>query len=175
MMRAIQSFCAAIELIAGILLGFVMLLVVASTIGRYAIAAPIPDSFDISRLLIGACLFWGFAVVGLRGGHIQVDLMADMLSPKLRRLVDSFAWLMLFAFVCLLAWKVLDGTINTIRSNQVTYDLRLPMWPFIGLIWLGIMASLVTVATKLWLITTGRDNLLSAEAHEIEEFKHGQR
>ncbi len=174
-MRAIQAFCSAVELVAGLLLGLVMLLIVASTIGRYAFAAPIPDSFDISRLLIGACLFWGFAVVGLRGGHIQVDILADVLGPRLRRVVDSFAWLMLFAFVCLLAWKVFDGTASTMKSNQVTYDLRLPMWPFIGLIWLGIVASLVTVAAKLWLIATGQENLLSADAQELEDLTHGDR
>ncbi|MEK9881066.1 MAG: TRAP transporter small permease, partial [Paracoccaceae bacterium] len=109
------------------------------------------------------------------GGHIQVDLLADFLGPRLRRVIDSFAWLMLFAFVCLLAWKVLDGTMNTMRSNQVTYDLRIPMWPFIGMIWLGIVASVFTVATKVWLIATGKDDLQSADAQEIEEFSHGER
>ena len=77
-MRAINAICRSIEVVSGLLLGAVMLLVVASTLGRYALSNPIPDSFDIARLLIGACLFWGFAVVGLRGGHIQVDLLADL-------------------------------------------------------------------------------------------------
>lgn len=174
-MRAIHAFCSVVETVAGILLGLVMLLIVASTLGRYAFAVPIPDSFDVGRLLIGGCLFWGFAVVGLRGGHIQVDLLADTLSPTLRRIVDSFAWLMLFAFVCLLAWKVLDGTTSAMRSNQLTYDLRLPVWPFYGMIWLGIVASVVTVGAKVWLIATGQENLLSADAQEIEELTHGKR
>lgn len=174
-MRAINRFIRAIEVIAGLLLGGVMLLIVASTFGRYGFAAPIPDSFDISRLLIGACLFWGFAVVGLRGGHIQVDLLADAVGPRLRRIIDSFAWLLLFLFVCLLVWKVLGGTMSAMRSNQLTYDLRLPIWPFYGLIWLGMLASLFTVGIKIWRIATGTETLASAEAQEIEDVSHDTR
>lgn len=174
-MRAITSLCRAIEVVAGILLGAVMVLVVASTLGRYAFASPIPDSFDIARLLIGACLFWGFAVVGLRGGHIQVDLFADMLGRRARRVVDTVAWATLLLFVCLLVWKVLDGTISAQRSNQVTYDLRLPLWPFMGLIWLGLVASVFTVLIKLWGIATGRQDLTSAEAQELKETTDGLR
>lgn len=174
-MNAINAFCRAVEIVAGILLGLVMLLIVASTFGRYALAMPVPDSFDVSRMLIGACLFWGFAVVGLRGGHIQVDLLVDLVGPRLRRWIDSFAWLVLFAFVCLLVWKVYDGTMSAMRSNQLTYDLRLPIWPFIGLICLGLVASAVTVAVKVWLIATGREALASAEAQEIEDVTHDTR
>lgn len=174
-MGVINAFIRAIEIVAGLLLGGVMLLIVASTLGRYGFASPIPDSFDVSRLLIGACLFWGFAVVGLRGGHIQVDLLADAVGPRLRRIIDTFAWLLLFVFVCLLVWKVLDGTLSAMRSNQLTYDLRLPIWPFYGLIWLGILASLFSVAIKVWRIATGSEDLTSAEAQEIEDVTHDTR
>jgi TRAP-type C4-dicarboxylate transport system permease small subunit len=174
-MRAINAICRSIEVVSGLLLGAVMLLVVASTLGRYALSNPIPDSFDIARLLIGACLFWGFAVVGLRGGHIQVDLLADLTGPRLRRAIDSFAWILLFVFVCLLVWKVMDGTLSAMRSNQKTYDLRLPIWPFYGLIWLGLLASAFTVALKVWLIMTGKQTLQSAEAQEIEDVAHDTR
>lgn len=174
-MRAINTICRVIEVVAGLLLGGVMLLVVASTFGRYVFAEPIPDSFDIARLLIGACLFWGFAVVGLRGGHIQVDLLADFATPGIRRAIDTFAWILLFVFICLLVWKVWDGTLNAMTTNQKTYDLRLPIWPFYGLIWLGLAASFFTVGVKVWLLAMGRDKLTSAEAQEIEDVTHDTR
>ena len=174
-MRAINLFIRGIEVVAALLLGAVMLLVVASTLSRYAFAAPIPDSFDIARLLVGACLFWGFAVVGFRGGHIQVDLLVDATGPRLRRVINSFAWAVLLLFAGLLVWKVYGSTLSAMRSNQLTYDLRLPVWPFYGLIWLGMLASLFTIAIKLWRIVSGRDHLTSAEAQEIEDVAHDSR
>ena len=175
MQRTLEAFCRGVELVAGLLLGAVMLLIVASTFGRYAFATPVPDGFDISRLLVGACLFWGFAVVGLRGGHIQVDLVADLVPAGLRRVMDTFAWATLFVFVALLAWKVFDRMASAWRSNEATFDLRLPVWPFLGLIWLGILVSLVTVAIKTVRIARGDETLSSAEAQEIDEAARGLR
>ena len=175
MQRAIEAFCRTVELVAGVLLGAVMCLVVVSTIGRYAFAQPVPDSFDISRLLIGACLFWGFAVVGLRGGHIQVDLFADLLPAAAKRVVDTFAWGLLLVFCGLLAWKVFARTASAFRSNEATFALRLPVWPFLALIWLGILVSVVTVAIKTVRVARGLESLASAEAQEIDEAARGLR
>ena len=175
MQRAFEAFCRAVELVAGFLLGAVMCLVVASTLGRYAFAEPVPDSFDIGRLLIGACLFWGFAVVGLRGGHIQVDLFVDLLPAPARRVVDTFAWGLLMVFCALLAWKVFARTASAFRSGEATFDLRLPVWPFLGLIWLGILVSVLTAAVKTVRIARGLEGLQSAEAQEIEEAARGLR
>ncbi|MCU0906125.1 MAG: TRAP transporter small permease [Rhodobacteraceae bacterium] len=80
-----ESFCRIVETIAAVLLRAMTVLVVVSTLGRYLLALPVPDSFDMSRMMLGACLAWGFAVIGLRGGHIQVDLVAAAVGPRLRR------------------------------------------------------------------------------------------
>jgi C4-dicarboxylate transporter, DctQ subunit len=66
-----------IERIAGLFLAAITVLVFVSAIGRYALAAPIPDAFDIARLMLGIAMLWGFASVGYRGAHIKVDLVAD--------------------------------------------------------------------------------------------------
>ena len=82
MTRFLERFCRIVEILAGLLLGFVTLLVVVSTAGRYLFTSPVPDAFDLSRLMIGACVMWGFASVGYRGGHIKVDLFADAGVPR---------------------------------------------------------------------------------------------
>src|SRR5918996_1176619 len=75
MTRLIQRFCDGVDALAGLLLGLCTLLVVVTAIGRYTHQFTIPDAFDISRYLIGACVAWGFASLGYRGGHIAVDLL----------------------------------------------------------------------------------------------------
>jgi TRAP-type C4-dicarboxylate transport system permease small subunit len=175
MNRALDLFCRSVETIAGVLLGAVMLLVVVSTLGRYLLAWPVPDSFDLSRLMLGACLAWGFAVIGLRGGHIQVDLVAEAVGPRLRRAIDVFAWGLLWLFAALLAWKMFERLGSALASGETTFDLRLPIWPFLGLIWAGIAVSLVTIGVKVLGILLGRDTVVSADGIELDEAKRGLR
>lgn len=175
MMRLLHLYMRAVEFVAAVLLGAVTLLVVASTLGRYVFAWPIPDSFDFSRLLLGACLAWGFAVIGLRGGHVQVDLVAQTASPGIRRAIDAIAWAFLLCFAVLVAWKML-GRVDSARiSGETTFDLRIPIWPFLGLIWAGIAASVVTISIKLVRIITGREQVDSSEDLDFKEVTRGIR
>ncbi|MCI5073851.1 TRAP transporter small permease [Oricola sp.] len=167
MIRALETFCQWVEVLAGLLLGICTILVCASAVGRYLFAWPIPDAFDISRLLIGACIMWGFASVGYRGGHIKVDLFAEMMSPTVRRIVDVFAWAMLLFFVTLLTWKMFDRVESAMRSNEATFDLRISVWPLMSIIWAGTAATMVTVVMRLYLIATGRGELEHAENSEF--------
>ncbi len=163
MARFFELFCLTVERIAGVLIAAVTILVVASAVGRYGFTKPIPDAFDISRLMIGACIMWGFAAVGYRGGHIAVDLVAETLSLRARRWLDVLAWSFLLFFVILLAWKMYDRVASALRSHETTFDLRIPVWPFLGLIWLGVVASIVTVSVRLVLLITGRAQAMPTE------------
>lgn len=145
----------AIEYAAGILLGAITLLVVASAIGRYLLSWPIPDAFDLSRLLLGAAIMWGFASVGFRGSHIKVDLVAEMLSPRWRRIVDASAWLTLLLFTCLLAYKIDDRMWGAMASGEATFDLRIPAWYFYALILAGVVVSILTTAVRLVMVLRG--------------------
>jgi len=175
MTRLLDLFCRGVEWIAAILLGAVTALVVVSTLGRYLFAAPVPDSFDISRLILGACLSWGFAVIGLRGGHIQVDLVAEAVGPRLRRAIDALAWGALLLFAVLMTWKIFGRVSGAQASGETTFDLRLPLWPFLGLIWAGLAASCLTIGMKLLRILAGGDTVASADNQELEEAKRGLR
>lgn len=150
MRRTLERFCGLVEMVAGVLLGAVMLLIVASTAGRYLFAWPIPDSFDISRLLIGACIMWGLASIGYRGGHIAVDLLYEVTGARMRRLIDVFAWLSLLGFTVMLTWMLWYRVASAYASNESTFDLRLPIWPLLLLIWIGCLVSVVTVALSIF-------------------------
>ena len=148
-----------IERIAAILLAAITILVVASAIGRYLLAKPIPDAFDLSRLLLGAAIFWGFASIGYRGSHIKVDIFAEMMGPRLRRAVDVFSWLVLLVFTLLLAWKMLDRVRSAAASGEATFDLRIPAWPLMALIWAGVAVSVIAIVARLAILLRGDGTL----------------
>ncbi|WP_246022289.1 TRAP transporter small permease [Pararhodobacter zhoushanensis] len=156
MVKILENFCRVVEMLAGLLLGLCTILIVASAIGRYALTSPIPDSFDVSRLLLGACIMWGFASVGYRGGHITVDLFVEMMPERVRRWVELLAWLVLLFFVILLTWKMFTRVESAMRSNEATFDLRFPVWPLMALIWAGTAISIVTITVRMFLLATGK-------------------
>lgn len=140
-------------------MALITILVVVSAAGRYLFAFPVPDAFDLSRLLLGAAIMWGFASVGFRGSHIKVDIVAEILPAKVRRWVDTFAWTVLLIFTCLLAWKLLDRVLSASRSGEATMDLRIPAWWIMALTWAGVAVSIFTVLARLILVATGRGSL----------------
>jgi len=146
MNRALQRFCEIVDIVAGCLLGLVTLLIVASTVARYFFAYAIPDAFDLSRYLIGACLMWGYASIGYRGGHISVDILYEVLGKTGRKWLNTIAWASLLFFTIMLAYQMYFRLTSAYASNEATFDLRLPAWPFIALIWVGCVFSVVTIA-----------------------------
>lgn len=167
--KSLERMSHGIEVVAGLIMGLVTLLVVASALGRYLFAYPLPDAFDMSRLLLGAAIMWGFASVGYRGSHIKVDILAERLPQGPRRWVDAFAWTVLLIFAVLLAWKLFGRVSSAAASNESTMDLRLPAWPMMGLIWLGVLVSVPAILARLILIVTGRGTLDPYESIDVKD------
>lgn len=167
--RILERIAHGIEIVAGLIMGLVTVLVVASALGRYLFAYPLPDAFDMSRLLLGAAIMWGFASVGYRGSHIKVDLLAEQLPKTPRRWIDAFAWSVLLIFTLLLAWKMFGRVSSAAVSNESTMDLRLPAWPMMGLIWLGVAVSIPAILARLILIVSGRGSLDHYESLDVKD------
>lgn len=167
--RILERIAHGIEIVAGLIMGLVTVLVVASALGRYLFAYPLPDAFDMSRLLLGAAIMWGFASVGYRGSHIKVDLLAEHLPKTPRRWIDAFAWSVLLIFTLLLAWKMFGRVSSAAVSNESTMDLRLPAWPMMGLIWLGVAVSIPAILARLILIVSGRGSLDHYESLDVKD------
>ena len=144
----LDRLSTAIEQVAGLFLGVITVLVFASALGRYVLASPIPDAFDIARLMLGVAMLWGFASVGY-GAHIKVDLVAGLLPARARRVLDVLASLVLLLFTVLLAAMLLGRVESAYASNESTFDLRLPVWPWLAAIWLGVLASVFTIVSRL--------------------------
>lgn len=169
MQKLLHRMSRGVEVIAAICLAVVTVIIFASAIGRYAFATPIPDNFDISRLLLGVALMWGLAVINFRGGHIAVDLAVNLMPPRPRRAVELLAQLVLLGATVVMAWKMFSRVETTFRVGEATFDLRLPVWPLIGLIWLGVAAAALTAAARFVLMLTNSESRDQGEEdHPLE-------
>src|SRR5579859_8107280 len=147
---AIDRFIDTIEWIAAGFIGIVALDVFVSVLLRNTLNYSIPDSFDIGRMLLGILIFWGIAATSYRGTHITVDLIWSNASPRWQRVIDIFATLVLLFVVTVQTYTLFDKVRGTYYDNVLTFDLRLPTWPFFAVAWAGDVSAVLLIAVRTY-------------------------
>ena len=145
-----DRFIDGIELIAAIFVGLVAGDIFISTLLRYFFSVQIPDSYDFGRLLLGILIFWGIAATSYRGTHITVDLVYANVGDTLKRVIDVFATLVLLFVVTVQTYTLFDKVVGTYADNVSTFDLRLPVWPFFLVAWIGDVSAVLLIAVRTY-------------------------
>jgi len=144
----------AIEATAACFLAAVAALTFVSVILRYLFTWAIPDTYDISRLLLAILIFWGMAGTGYRGEHITVDLLWGAFGPRARRALDVFSNLVTLLAMAVFAWMMWRKVFDTRADHVLTFDLRQPVWIYYLVAWLGLAASVVLLALRVYRLAT---------------------
>src|SRR3974390_642269 len=145
-----DRFINGIELIAAFFVGIVAADIFISVLLRYFFSVQIPDAYDFGRLLLGILIFWGIAATSYRGTHITVDLVWSNVGPRFQRFIDVFATLVLLFVVTVQTYTLYDKVRGTYYDNVLTFDLRLPVWPFFAVAWAGDISALLLIAVRTY-------------------------
>ena len=145
-----DRFIDSIEWIAAIFVGVVAADVFISIMLRYFFSYQIPDSYSIGQQLLGILIFWGIAATSYRGTHITVDLIYANIRPVWQRVMDVFATLVLLFVVSVQTYTLFDKVVSTYHDNVQTFDLRIPVWPFFAVAWIGDVAAVLLIAVRTW-------------------------
>ena len=145
-----DHFIAAIELVAAFFVGMVAADTFISVLLRYFFNIQIPDAYDFGRLLMGVLIFWGIAATSYRGAHITVDLLWANVGPRLKRAIDVFATLVVLFVVSVQTYTLFDKVVGTYNDNVLTFDLRLPTWPWFMMAWLGDISAVLLIAIRTY-------------------------
>jgi TRAP-type C4-dicarboxylate transport system permease small subunit len=148
--NAMDRFIDGIELIAAFFAGIVALDIFVSVLLRYFFAVQIPDSYDFGRLLLGILIFWGIAATSYRGNHITVDLVYANVGPRMQRAIDVFATLVLLFVVTVQTYTLFGKVTGTRADHVLTFDLRLPVWPFFLVAWIGDVSAVFLIAVRTY-------------------------
>jgi TRAP-type C4-dicarboxylate transport system permease small subunit len=147
---AMDRFIDGIELIAAFFVGIVAADIFISVLLRYFFSIQIPDAYDFGRLLLGILIFWGIAATSYRGTHITVDLVYTNVNARWQRIIDVFATLVLLFVVTVQTYTLFDKVVSTYRDNVLTFDLRLPTWPFFAIAWMGDVSAVLLIAIRTY-------------------------
>jgi TRAP-type C4-dicarboxylate transport system permease small subunit len=150
MTKWMDRFIDSIEWLAALFIGIVAADVFISVMLRYFFGFTIPDAYDFGQLLLGILIFWGIAATSYRGTHITVDLIWANVGPTWQRVIDVFATLVLLFIVSVQTYTLYDKVVSTYSSNLLTFDLRLPVWPFYLVAWLGDVAAVLLIAVRTY-------------------------
>jgi TRAP-type C4-dicarboxylate transport system permease small subunit len=145
-----DRFIDTIEWIAAGFVGIVAADVFLTVVLRNLFNYSIPDAFDFGRLLLGILIFWGIAATSYRGGHITVDLVWANVAPRYQRFIDVFATLVLLFVVTVQTYTLFDKVRGTYYDHVLTFDLRLPTWPFFAVAWAGDVSAVLLIAVRTY-------------------------
>ncbi len=163
-----DRFIDTIEWIAAFFVGIVAADIFLSVVLRNVFNYAIPDAFDFGRLLLGILIFWGIAATSYRGGHITVDLVWANVGPKYQRMIDVFATLVLLFVVTVQTYTLFDKVRGTYYDNVLTFDLRLPTWPFFAVAWVGDVSAVLLIAVRTYRLIVQPELMTETKVKAVE-------
>ena len=163
-----DRFLDTIEWIAAGFVGIVAADIFISVLLRNLFSSSIPDSYDFGRLLLGILIFWGIAATSYRGGHITVDLIWANVGPKYQRVIDVFATLVLLFVVTVQTYTLFDKVRGTYYDNILTFDLRLPTWPFFAVAWAGDVSAVLLSAIRTYRLVFRPEQIAEPKIKPVE-------
>jgi TRAP-type C4-dicarboxylate transport system permease small subunit len=146
--KPVDRFIDGIEVTAAAFLAAVTALTFVSVFLRYFFAWSIPDSYDISCLLLGILIFWGLAIASYRGEHICVDLVWTMSPRWAQRAMDMFASVLTLVSMLAFTWMMWTKVMSTRSDNVLTFDTQMPVWLFYLVAWIGLAAAVALLCIR---------------------------
>jgi TRAP-type C4-dicarboxylate transport system permease small subunit len=164
----VERFIALIELTAAGFLAVVTALTFVSVILRYFFAWAIPDSYDLTRLLLGILIFWGIAVASYRGDHITVDLLWSAMPRRAKRATNAFASLVTLVGLAAFTWMFALKVLGTRADHVETFDLRQPVWIYYFIAWIGLAAAVALLILRTLRLMLRPEQLVEHEHPSLE-------
>ncbi len=144
--RVIDRGVRMLAMIGGYLLIWLMGLTVFAVFTRKVLNAPILGIQDLSEVSLVVTVFAAMAYAGWTGGHIAVDLIADVLSPRLMSAVDVLIRSISAIFFAIVAWQSALRAIEAQEVGEATNMIALPLYPYFWVIALGFALFSVVLA-----------------------------
>jgi C4-dicarboxylate transporter, DctQ subunit len=145
--RALMRLEFAFAIVSAAIALFVMAFVGAEVAMRYLFNAPIPGHLEGSELLMPMIVFLAMSYTQATHGHVGMDLVLDMLSPRAKRWA-TIGTLLISLFICaVLAYFSGKNALQLWRYDDVTMTPPyFKTWPSAAAITIGY----ALIALRMW-------------------------
>ncbi len=116
-------------------------------------------SEEVARYLMIWSVYFGAAAAVGTNGHLRIEMLIDVVSPRIRHLLDGVAQLWVLAFSLAITYAGYSMVRDSFASGMVSADSNLPF----QLAWVQLVIPLtfalsaVHAARCLWLVVKGRN------------------
>ena len=151
--RRILHFIDSLSDVTGKAFGYLILVLVMvvlyEVLMRYVFNLSQMWSFETSVFLWGAFFVMGGAYLLKHGGHVKIDVLYSLLSPRGKAITDLVTSIFFFTFIGLLIWKGWDLAWRAFELGERTDSAWHPiLWPVRMLIPVGAFLMLLQGLAK---------------------------
>ncbi|MEQ1612896.1 MAG: TRAP transporter small permease, partial [Hyphomicrobiaceae bacterium] len=146
----VERVTSRIAVLGGMLALAVALLATTSVLMRWLFNAPIDGDFEFVKMATAVAVFAYLPYTQARRGNIMVDTFTSWLNPRARNAVDAFWDLIYAAFMGYIAYCLVFGTLDALRSGETTMQRQLLIWPSIALSTLLCTLLSITAIATAW-------------------------
>ncbi|MDV2883707.1 TRAP transporter small permease [Alkalihalophilus pseudofirmus] len=128
--------------ISAALLFLMMILTFSDVTGRF-LWRPVTGTYELTYLWLALIVFLSLGYTQQKKGHISVGVLIDKLSVRGQAVVDIITYLIMLSILGLMSRQTFLYAQQI--SNNVTGDLRLPVYMFVIACAIGILLYALTV------------------------------
>ena len=121
-----------------------MLVIIVDISTRKTLGFSILGTIDLTQLGVMGCVFLAMPLAFLRGTHVHVEFVTDLLPAPLLRALRLAAGLLAAAFMLALAWYGLRQAQIQLAQGDKSVTLGIPMILYWAPLLLGSLASAAT-------------------------------
>ncbi|MGB0846279.1 MAG: TRAP transporter small permease [Thiolinea sp.] len=152
--RRLLGFAAALVMFTMMMVTFI------DVVGRDFFDYPLPGGFEVTELLLAALIFLGLPLVTAEAGHVDVDLLDNVIPRWLKPVQALVINLINIAAFSTLTWLMWKFSIRTYQYQDTTAILQIP---YAGLTFLMAITCTLATLALLVMLFTGRKRLLKAD------------
>ncbi len=123
--------------VGALILVGMMLLVTSDVVLRFLFNKPVPGTFELVEVMMGAVVSLSIAYCGLRRGHVSVELLTDHLSRRIQKIASVLHHILCVVFFAAISFKGIQQVGVIKESETVTALLGIPIYPFILILAFG--------------------------------------
>ena len=137
--------------VGAVALTVMIVLITVQVISRRFMATPMVVADELSGYLLVITTFSALGYALMHGDHIQVTLVTDQLSARVRGWL-RVAWCVVgLPFIALLVWRSADLALDSFRSGSFSVSAtNLMLWPFQAFIPVGFAVLFVQMLAHLF-------------------------
>jgi TRAP-type C4-dicarboxylate transport system permease small subunit len=136
-----------------------MFLGTADVGGRYLLNKPILGAQELTAIMMGAIVLFGWAYTQNRGEHVKVDLFYNMFSPRIQKILTIISLILALGLFVLITWQSWEIAVKYIQEERRFKVIDMPsgyfylLVPFGGFFMcleliLGIFDHIVTLVKR---------------------------